>query len=383
MTREQIALMEAIKATFFRVQPHYPADVDWDAVLAEAKNHAVPALAAPSVPGEQTRKWQGYIDQNTAKVMQILHAQQELVRLFDGAGIPMVILKGAAAAVYYPEPLRRTMGDVDLLVPPERFDEAKALMDKGGYSFQDNDDGRHVAFEKYGFEFELHRSFSTFELDIEPAIAEGLSRIEYGTVLGTRFPMLPAAENGLVMLSHIRQHLIEERFALGLRQVVDWMAYVHANAPADGWEAAFTALARRYRLDRLAATMTYLCQTWLGLPDEVGWTADEAAAAELMEKILAAGNFSAKLDRNEMKRDGLQNTLETARQKGFFRYLQQSGEKNWSAARRYKLLRPLAWLYQLLRCAVIVLSGVFGKKDMPGKLAQEKKELEFRNRIGI
>ena len=41
------------------------------------------------------------------------HCQKQL---FENNNIPLVILKGTAAAMYYPKPQLRTMGDIDFLV---------------------------------------------------------------------------------------------------------------------------------------------------------------------------------------------------------------------------------------------------------------------------
>ena len=52
----------------------------------------------------------------------ILHAHAELTSILQG--IPFVTMKGYASAYYYPQPIRRTMGDVDFLVHPSDILEA-------------------------------------------------------------------------------------------------------------------------------------------------------------------------------------------------------------------------------------------------------------------
>lgn len=106
----QQALLELVKASLFGTEPSFPSDADWDAVLQEAKDQAVVALAAPAVPKEEAAKWQTSVARNTANFLNLLNEQTKLIRLFDAAGIPLVILKGFAAAMYYPAPLRRAIG---------------------------------------------------------------------------------------------------------------------------------------------------------------------------------------------------------------------------------------------------------------------------------
>ena len=59
--------------------------------------------------------------------------------------------------------------------------------------------------------------------------------------------------NGLVLLDHVRYHL---QGGLGIRQIIDWMMFVHANLNDETWETGFAQLARGAGLETLAVTMT-------------------------------------------------------------------------------------------------------------------------------
>lgn len=385
ITSNQIALLELLKATLFNTTPHLPEETDWDEVFLEAKHQAVLALAAPSVPKVEAHRWKAYVYQNTAHYMQVLHCQKQLIHLFDTAGIPLVILKGTAAAIYYPSPIQRTMGDIDFLVPQDRFDAARELMEKSGYAvrYGDIEDSRHIGFAKHGIVFEMHRYFSSFGLDIEPAIIEGFNHRQNVVVLGCEFPMLPTLENGLVLLAHIRQHLLEEQYSLGLRQVIDWMMYVHANISVDGWKDAFMKLTRQYKLDTLAATVTSVCKKWLDIPDEVDWTANEATAEELFVRIMLSGNFSAKKELDKIKDRPIQNVIFSLRQEGIFNYLQLAGLENWKAAKHYRILEPFAWIYQLFRYVVKSFDRVKKGRPFLLEVSEGKKNNEFLKKLRI
>lgn len=60
----------------------------------------------------------------------------EIVALLNGVGIEPVLLKGAIRLVddLYPDPGWRMLGDIDLLVPPERRAAAQAALAAGGYA---------------------------------------------------------------------------------------------------------------------------------------------------------------------------------------------------------------------------------------------------------
>jgi hypothetical protein len=50
-------------------------------------------------------------------------------------GIPYCILKDAASACRYPDPLLRTMGDVDFYVPEQYTEKARDIFLREGFVF--------------------------------------------------------------------------------------------------------------------------------------------------------------------------------------------------------------------------------------------------------
>ena len=211
---------------------------------------------------------------------------------------------------------------------------------------------------------------------------DGLLKAETVTVCGSTFPMLPENENGIVQLSHIRTHLMDEQCSLGLRQVIDWMMYAHCCLDEETWSESFQPLAARYGLDTLAITLTYLCKTWLGLPDEVSWCmkADARLAEELLMSVLNSGNFSAKIQTEEKP---VKTALLNLRSYGVLRYLQDAGLVNWPAARKYAVLRPFAWCYQLGRYFVKTCGMLFRGEKIGHELTEGYEQQAFLEKLGI
>lgn len=308
-------------------------------VLEEAKTQAVvPMIATGGMEASQY----------TVHFIRILYAQDELVSLFQDAGIPMVILKGAAAAVYYAEPMQRTMGDIDLIVPPTQFPAAQTLLKKSGYKSETEDaekaEGRHVAFQKDGITVELHRRFSSEGINVESYVLRGLEHSEEAVLSGHRFSMLPPLENGLVLLAHVAQHLRNE---LGLRQMIDWMMYVHAKLSDEYWETTFRAAAEECGLETLAITASRLCQKYLGLPDSSTWwdAADDKLVDDLLDNLLITGNFG----HVHGSGSSVETVVTNIKRTGLLRYLQQQGENNWKAYQKHGYLKPICWAYQICR----------------------------------
>ena len=154
------------------------------------------------------------------------------------------------------------MGDIDFIVPIDRFDDACKLMLENGYSQKKGDkkDTRHKSFSKGGTHYELHRHFSYTDLDIEEYITDGFEQVNQGNINGIVFPMLPKLANGLVLLAHMRNHL---QSGLGLRQVIDWMMYVDKELDDLFWEQEFMRISKTVKLDKFAIAITRMCQLYL------------------------------------------------------------------------------------------------------------------------
>ena len=274
-----------------------------------------------------------------------MHAQSELINIFKNNNIPLVILKGVSAAVYYSAPMNRTMGDIDFIVPQEMFENACILMDQKGYlpGIQKPLNTRHKNYVKGNIAYELHHHFSYDDLDIEYYIIDGFQHIEYRSIDGIEFPMLPKLANGLVLLAHLRDHL---KRGLGLRQVIDWMMYVNEELDDIFWESEFQDAAFKVGMEKLAVTVTRMCQMYLGLSEHIAWcrTAEDHLCFSLMKDLFSYGNFGRK------QAEGIvfENAATVIREMGFFHYLQDVGEKKLTLKYHYRWLKPFGWIYQLI-----------------------------------
>ena len=316
---------------------------DWQPVFEEMKQQSIAAL-----PGVWLKKhmkadpWLAYCNMNMGKWVQLMHAQDQLLRLLEAHEIPCAIIKGAAAAMAYPHPSLRSMGDVDLLVKRSDFERAAALLEENGYALCEEDlVSYHNAYVRNHITFELHKRLPVILDGDEKRIAlfeKGIDMREWHETAGYRFPVLPVMLNGLVLIFHIDQHL---RDGIGLRQIIDWMMYADHLSPEE-WEG-LRPLLEDAGMEKLARTVTALCQRYLGLRKIV----EEDAALPvdaLMAFILERGNFGQKAGF-----DGRINSfaLASTGKGGLYKRLRLRGLERWKAARKYPVLRPFAWIYQI------------------------------------
>lgn len=388
ITKSQKVLLMAIKAALFGTKPSYPADTDWDEVVKEAKAQTVLGIISPVIPVHDES-----VEQCKAAYMRILYEQDQLIKLFDEHNIPCVILKGTAAAIYYPKPYLRAMGDVDILVPRNRFYEAVELMEENGfiYKYGKGDDGKlgihsvHIGYEKNGIVFELHHHFSSSGFDIDLILEKAINKRVYYKLNGYNFPMLPDIENGLVLLGHMDHHLKDN--SLGLRQIIDWELYFYSVMNKDTWYI-FAPVARKAGLLKLAATITKLCERQLGLTKTItlkNKTDDEYIYDQLIENILTYGNFGRKQPRLTTINSGerISTVTDMIKSKGLFKYFQDNGLATWKLCKKYPALKPFAFIYGFFRFIIRGIKGIIktGKIKEQIKYVRDKKS--FDQKIGI
>ena len=379
MNQTEQVLLQAIQKSLWNTDIDFPADTDWNAVLKEAEDQAVLGLVIDTAPKDVRDQWKSRAGAVTANFVRILHYQQQLCELFKANDIPLVILKGTAAAVYYPNPAQRSMGDIDYLVPLEHFDQAKELLAANGYSVEEDPRyARHIDVSRDHISFEQHRFFSDGEMEIEQFIIDGMTSIEEREIFGAKFPMLPRLANGLVLLGHMVHHL---KTGLGLRQVIDWMMYVHSELKDAFWTETFEPAAIESRLDKVAIITTEMCKKYLGLPADIHWCegAESELCSELMDSLLSSGNF----DRKRGRGSAIETVTSNFARKGLFRYLQAAGEYNWKAYHRHKWLKPFAWAYQICRYIKQGLKAKRSNKQLFDDFDRGNKRAELLKKLKI
>ena len=310
-------------------------------IYSEMKLHAIAGLPASclsslSLSPELEREWRQYILQQITYNIQCNNVQSVLP-----ISVPYIVLKGTSAAQYYPHPEFRTMGDIDIMTRREDFDYAcKQLVDNGYHIVTDVD--KEVNLYKNGICIDLHRQFAS------------MNNVDYVKFLDdlimsniTRSHVLPDPINGLVLLSHVNQHL---EGGLGLRQIIDWMMFVDKCLPDEKWPEFFD-LSKKIGLDKLAIVCTRMCELYLGLPRRQ-WcaNADEALCEQLMDYVLSCGNFGNKRTSDTVISENVFSYMNTPGR--FLKLLQSRGLVNWKAVEKHKFLRPFAWVYQLLRYTI-------------------------------
>lgn len=367
MTTAQQTLLQLLAAA---LHPSIPAPAVseelWPEIKAElAAQTVLPIVQAENLlSGDKTEAIIA-VGTNVGSFHRLMQTETAVVSLLSP--VFPVVLKGAAAAQYYPHPEYRQMGDIDLLVPPENYDAAFSLLEQNGFRHLPKEGyERHASFRaESGVEVELHRYFTDSpKRKLDQRIFREIRRAEKRLVCGYPVPVLPDETNGLVLLEHIHHHLSG---GLGLRQIVDWMKFAEAVLTDEkAWED-YRQGANAVGLGRLLEAVALLCRNYLGFRPAFPCEGDEETAKELMEYVLDKGNFGKKQERISHKTVTIVHAFRSPA--ALFSYLQTSGLFNWKAARNHKLLRPFAWIYQI---GHLLCKGI-GRKASPETFINEFK----------
>ena len=147
MTKFQQDFLRCLRSSLFTGDPYTLSE----AIVKEAKHQSVFSLIAI---GTDTYS-------EVSRNVQIAYEQRLLGEILKP--IPYVVLKGQAAAIYYLQPLRRALGDIDIIVRPEDFSAAYDTLKSNGYISTLPPEIEYiidVPFTKNGILVELHKSYA-------------------------------------------------------------------------------------------------------------------------------------------------------------------------------------------------------------------------------
>ena len=307
------------------------------------------------------KKWSKGALADYQKSLRVLAAQVSLCELLGERNIKPVFLKGMASAWYYPNPLLRQIGDIDFLVPPEKYDECCRILENQGY-MRGQDTIRHLQYQKQGITYEFHRYFSHnrtgFDKAVDQILYDGCRNCIVRNVDGKKFYVLPDEFYGLALLEHMKHHLSD---GMGFRQYTDWIVYADRVLNDSAWNHFFSELVRKCGLEQLAKAMTKTAQIYLGLrKDGISWCADveDGLCEKIIQYIFSCDNFGVSSEGKEATHL-IGNIFRT----GFFRSVDFSATCHFPIAKKILILRPFAWIYQLLRWGLVGTCKLIRSRD--------------------
>ena len=366
-----------------------PENIDFKAVVNEAFKQSVLLMVydkfndtnAPFL--ENAPKLQEVVYSLMTKNNRANKAQQELANMLENEGFEYVIIKGEAAARYYPNPSLRSLGDVDFLINPKDKEKIDALLKQNGFSSSHEDHICHVVYKKGKKHLEMHfevagipngekgekvREFLKETVD-RPIIRE----TEYG-----RFSAPDHQHHAVILLLHMQHHMLSE--GIGLRHLLDWGYFVNETAQLPFWEESVNPFLKEIGLFTYACVMTKTCSIFFGSACP-NWVKDAPndVCEEILEDILSGGNFGKK--DTVRKASGLMVSNRgkdgTTHKKSYYllKTLSASVHETHPVTKKHKILFPVFFVYKAARHLVLIALGkrVSFSKSIPQ--ATKRKQL--------
>lgn len=387
MTKEQKLLLCVLKRAINGVQSDFDGDlsaIDWTAFIKESFFQAVSYITfenagflKPNIPEDLYQKWSARILKSVVSNVNVVNAQRNLITLL-GDKYKYLILKGLAAASFYPNPELRDLGDVDFLIDTSEQEEIKNLLIKNGFECDEEDKDHHIVFTKPSAHLEMH-----FEIPGIPygekgdkvrqfmagALEDCVKTTVDSKLIGD-FVAPDKKRHGLILILHMQHHMLGE--GLGLRHLTDWACFVNKTASESFWEELL-AFFKEIGIFVYAAAMTKTCSVYLGsvCPE---WCNDVSIelCEEIMLDVLSLGNFGRK-DAGKSRsgsfisdhgKDGTKN----GKMLRIWRQFNSSVKSRHKSLEKHKILYPFFYVYEFFR---YLFDAMRGKRPKINKLLSD------------
>lgn len=244
------------------------------AIIFDGLRALTDSVGTDSILGEVDRGWwRNYIlglysftqvvERNNAKQMEVI---KELASVWYRSGCQMMLMKGQANGIYYPQPNHRQPGDVDVYFLGGYYERANQVA-RGMRTKVDESWYKHSQIIYRGEMFENHQFFvhtrdggESKHLNSE---LTALTEVEqYSFMPETYIYLPPVAFNALFLTYHAMAHFLEE--GLKMKQVVDWAMFLEKEQNNVDWKAYYQSC-ERYHLHRFADAMTTIAIKYLGV----------------------------------------------------------------------------------------------------------------------
>ncbi|MBO5061251.1 MAG: nucleotidyltransferase family protein [Prevotella sp.] len=195
--------------------------------------------------------------------------QAWLADLFRKNGIRHTVMKGQTVARFYPNPLLRMPGDIDVYVAKNDFRKACALIEHEKYTKTDFTMLHATYCQKGKAEIEIHFAIQKLQWlphyrYLQSITLAGVdnAKPEYTDIDGRQISILPKELEVLLYTVHAFNHVVNG--GLGLRQIIDWMLCIEKTGDCIDIKLLKEYLVKT-GMSRMFRVLGYICSEYLGM----------------------------------------------------------------------------------------------------------------------
>ena len=276
------------------------SEAEWNDALEIAQEQAIDGVllsAIEKLPDEQRPpklvllQWIGSVQMVEATSKKIAEASETVIRYFRENGFACNILKGSAVARYYPQPERRSSGDVDVWVDGGRekiYDFARKF-DKDGKLYGVN--YHHIHFHLIeDVHIEVHIWPSFLSSPLRNWRLHKFCNLHRPT-METSMPSL--AFDRVFILLHCYRHMCGD--GVGLRQIMDYYYVLKASfneSHNEKWREETVKWIKKLGIERFAKGLMWVLKEFFGLEEKyLLFEPDEKEGRFIMQEVMMTGNM--------------------------------------------------------------------------------------------
>lgn len=388
--REELYLIKICSAYLDRLAMHLEESVDYSRLFSVSREHNLLAIVysviktadnKDIIPNNIYKKFEDAFYETIIRYDAQSAVKEMLDRILCENEIKHIFFKGSVIREYYPVPEVRAMGDIDILIEPEKRDTVRSLLISNGFEVK-NANGPVYDYVKDGVLIEMHTNLVNGKVGnscAEKYFKDAMSKAEYDGYNGC----FDADYHFAYLITHIAHHFWF--YGAGIKLILD-LAVMQKHFDINF--RVVMAHMQKLGLEQFAKVILTVCRKWFGVGVDYG--ADTQVTEKFITYFGAFGN-SKRNNASVVQRKELEEGKHTSPLATRLRLLFPSYNKikdipyiKFINGRPYLL--PLAWVYRMVyniryrRTFVMEVNSSIGS-DITNTLAQ--KELAYFEEIGL
>lgn len=231
MDKLQYSFLQIIRSAINQSKIELDENIDLDKLISIAKRHRITTMffygLINSGFNANDSKLQDLFMQACRDVVINERQQSELSKIiqsFEESNIDYITLKGAELKSLYPKSEMRPMGDIDILIKVDQYEEIKKIMTRLGYSERDESNHEYIWSNAHCL-IELHKFLiPSYNTDYFNYFGDGW---RLGTEkCGSKY-IMSKEDNFIYLFTHFAKHYRDS--GIGLRHIIDIWVYLNAN----------------------------------------------------------------------------------------------------------------------------------------------------------
>lgn len=303
---------------------------------------------------------------------------RQLYQAFDAGKIDYMPLKGCNMKDRYPKPELRMMGDADILIRLEQYEQITKILQELGFQ-EKNVTDHELVWENSALHLELHKHLiPSYNVDFYAYFGAGWdrARIQYGY----RYAMSPEDE-WIFLFTHFSKHYRDG--GIGCRHVVDLWVYLRQAGQLD--QAYVEAELEKLHLLKFYQNVLHLIDVWFedGKEDQM--------AEYMTQYIFSSGSWGQQSDRlvSRTLRDSKHSVLGFSGKLVYIWHTlfpaRQVLQQKYTVLKKHSWMLPVVWVIRPFYKLLFEPQSLKKQKENLSSVNQKdiKTRQDFLNYVGL